>query len=395
MDPMATLTRHAPQRQLLMSAPRTLALVLGGGGLRGLAHVGALRALEERGMVPGEIVGSSIGALIGATWAAGFTVRELEAIALSLQRRDVFAIARADMAFKRMRSPALYKAEPLEELITSVLGDLTFKDLPRRLIVAAVEINSGMQIFWGLPGLEHVRVSDAVFASCALPGFFPPREIDGRHWVDAAVVDNLPVRLAAARGHDAIVAVDVGAINVLRTDAHAEGFAAVSARALEIVMRQAMEWHLSGWTGPPLLLVQPRVEHVPMFSFEHTRELISEGYRATIQALDQGGAALATAPGGIFPRRRLRLGVERDRCIGCGACVALAPQGYFTLDGDGKARARQEPVEWSPMDGGFIRHCPTYAITAHPVEQPAPGPARPPAPSAIGGGSRGTGRGTS
>ena len=355
-----------------MAGEWRFALVLGGGGLRGLAHVGALRALESRGLIPEEVVGSSIGALVAATWAAGFTIREMESIALSLRRKDVFEIAHADMAFKRMRAPALYKAEPLEELVSGLLGDTTFRELPRKLIVGSVDINSGSQIFWGLPGLDHVRVADAVFASCALPGFFPPREIDGRHWVDGAVVDNLPVRLAGSRGLDAVVAVDVGSVNVLRSDTHEQGFAAVSARALEIVMRQAMEWHLGEWTSPPMLLVQPRVEHVPMFSFEHTRELLSEGHRATEAALERGYDALLRASGGIYPKRQIQLKVLRERCIGCGACVAMAPAGYFRMDQDGKAVAREEPCEWSPMDGGFIRHCPTYAITAHPVEAEAP-----------------------
>lgn len=386
MVSLPTLTRHARARQLVTDDWR-FALVLGGGGLRGLAHVGALRALEERDLRPVEVVGSSIGALIAATWAAGFTVDEMEAIALSLRRRDVFAIAHADMAFKRMHSPALYKAEPLDELVTSLLGELTFRELPKKLIVGAVDINSGQQVFFGLPGLDHVRVADAVFASCALPGFFPPREIDGRHWVDAAVVDSLPVRLAGARGHHGVIAVDVGTVNMLRTDVHQEGFASVSARALEIVMRQAMEWHLSEWSRPPLLLVQPHVEHIPMFSFDHTRELVNEGRRATIAALDQGFAPVQGGLSGIYPKRRVRLSVLRERCIGCGACVGLAPAGLFHMDESGKAVATSEPCEWSPMDGGFIRHCPTYAITANPVEDPAGRLATP-------GASTGTARGS-
>ena len=178
-----------------MSDDLRFALVLGGGGIRGLAHVGALQELAARGLEPAEVIGSSIGALVGAAWAFGYSLPELEAIALSMRRRDIFAIAHTDMAFKRMHAPALYHAEPLTNLVTGLFGDATFADLPRRLIVGSVEINSGMQMYWGLPGLTHVRVADAVYASCALPGFFPPREIDGRFYVDGALVDNLPVRL--------------------------------------------------------------------------------------------------------------------------------------------------------------------------------------------------------
>ena len=354
-----------------MSGDLRFALVLGGGGMRGLAHVGALQELAARGMEPVEVIGSSIGGLIAAAWAFGYSDAELEGFALSMRRKDIFTIAHTDMALKRLRSPALYHAEPLTHLVNGLFGDATFADLPRRLIVGSVEINSGMQMYWGLHGLTHVRVADAVYASCALPGFFPPREIDGRFYVDGALVDNLPVRLAGSRGHDAVVAVDVGASSVLRADQQETGFAGLFARATEIVFEHTKELHLAAWQRPPLVLVQPRVEHVPMFSFDHTRDLLGEGRRATAAALDATGEAIRTAKGGIFPRRRVQLAVLRERCIGCGACVALAPAGYFRLDDEGKAIAREDPCIWSPMDGGFIRHCPTYAITVRPVAAPS------------------------
>jgi NTE family protein len=362
------------------------ALVLGGGGMRGLAHVGALRALTERGLVPAEIVGTSIGSLLGAVWATDeYSVGEMEEIALNLERRDIFQIAHADMALKRMRTPAIYKAEPLRELLAGLLGEARLKDLKRRLIINSVDINSGSQVFWGLPGLDEVRAADAVYASCALPGFFPPKDIGGRHFVDGAIVDNLPVHLAVSRGVDGVVAVNVGSSSVLRADTQEAGFASVYMRGSEIVFQQAMEANLTGWTRPPLLLVLPRVEHIPMMSFDHTRELLDEGYRATSAALDAAGEAVRTADGGIHPRRHVRITVSRERCIGCGACVSLAPSLFF-MDGSGKAVGPDYVCEWSPMDGGFIRHCPTFAITARPV-QPA-------ARVSKGGASKGTARGS-
>src|SRR5262249_5974245 len=150
-------------------------------------------------------------------------------IAIKLRRRDIFVVAHADMAFKRMRSPALFRREPLDELLKSLVGDITFRELPRPLIVSTVDINSGMQVFWGLKGLEDVRVADAVYASCARPGSLPPREIRGRYYVDGATVDNLPVATAATAGVDVIVAVDVSASSAFRADTQEEGFAAVFA----------------------------------------------------------------------------------------------------------------------------------------------------------------------
>ena len=382
MGAAATLTPHERTRQAVTNGPRwRFALVLGGGGTKGLAHIGVLRALEERGWAPDVIVGNSIGALIGAAWAVDFSLPELEAVALSMTRHDVFAIARGEMAARRFRASSLYSSEPLEMLLRGFLGDTTFDDLPRRLVVASVDINCGMVTYWGLPGLRGVRVADAVFASCALPGFFAPREIDGRFLVDGALADNLPVALAATQDVDGIIAVDVGSSSVLRAEVQESGFAAVFARATEIAFHRMLEARLAHWAGPAMLLVQPRVEHVPMFSFRHNRELIDEGYRATVAALDQAEDAVRHATGGIFPRRVVEVAVDRKRCVGCGACVALAPPGTFHMDESGKAVGPSQPQEWSPVGGDFIRHCPTYAITAHPA--PAAG-------GPTGGASRGT-----
>src|SRR5437660_9606981 len=124
-------------------------LVLGGGGMKGVAHIGVLQALTERGLVPAQIVGSSVGALVGAAWAAGRSIPELRDRAVSLRRKDVFVVAHADMAFKRMRSPALFRREPLAALIQSLVGDGTFQDLMLPTVVNTVDINSGMQVFWG------------------------------------------------------------------------------------------------------------------------------------------------------------------------------------------------------------------------------------------------------
>jgi NTE family protein len=154
-------------------------LVLSGGGLKGLTHIGVLRALEERGLTPSLVVGVSMGALIGSAWAAGRRVRELEDRALSLERSDVFRIAHVDMALRRMLAPAVYRREPLERIITDLVGDRTFRDLEHRMLVNTVDINSGHPMLWGLPGLDDARVADAVFASCALPGILPPLEVKG------------------------------------------------------------------------------------------------------------------------------------------------------------------------------------------------------------------------
>jgi len=353
-------------------AERRFALVLSGGGLKGLAHIGVFQALAERGLTPDLVVGSSMGSLVAAAWASGMSVEAMRARAMLVHRKDVFRVAHADMAFRRMLAPAIYRREPLDLLIDDLVGRHTFDDLPRRLIINTVDVNSGMQVLWGAPGLRDVPVGDAVFASCALPGIFPPREIRGRYFCDGAVVSNLPVRVALALGRVPVIAVDVGATTALRASVEQSGFAATYVRGLEIVMQTMQEYAMRRWEGQAVLLVEPRVEHVSMFSFEHTREMIEEGHRATSEALDQYMEPLFSGSPGIYPQRVVQVEVDRDRCIGCGACMMRAP-GVFVLDEDGKAAVRHSLQIWSPGDGDYVRNCPTYAITAKLVDPGAAG----------------------
>src|SRR5205809_4744026 len=269
---------HLPGKRSRVMKPGTrYTLVLGGGGMKGLAHIGVLQALLERGLRPAQIVASRVGALVGAAWAAGRSIPELHDRAVSLMRKDVFIVAHADMAFKRMRSPALFRREPLDALTRRLVGDITFQELRHPLIVNTVDIDSGMQVFWGLDGLDEVPVKEAVFASCALPGYLPPREIRGRFYMDGATVDNLPVGTARILGADVIIAVDVSASNALRADTQDEGFASVFARAAEIAMQTILELRLREWTTPPIYYIHPRVEHISAFDFDHLRERVEEG----------------------------------------------------------------------------------------------------------------------
>lgn len=347
---------------------REFTLVLGGGGLKGLAHVGVITALERLGARPKSVIGTSIGALIGAAWCSGMTAKDLRAIAIQVRRRDIFRVAHADMAFKRMRSPALFQRTPLVELIDGILGSITFEDLQLPMAVNTVDLNSGQQILWGSPGLTHIRVADAVYASCALPGYLPPIEIEGRYYGDGGAAENLPVRYARADQGDLIVAVDVGSTAVLRPRVHTKGFAAVYARSIEIALQNMRDESLSNWRSPPLVLIQPRVDHIDMFSFRHNRELISEGERAATISLSNGSRLPEPGDSGVFPRRRIRIRIERDRCIGCRACLAIAPPGTFQMDARGKADVLQPDQVWSPVDGGFVYQCPTAAIVAKIVE---------------------------
>ena len=356
------LTSRRPS--LIKPGQRRVSVVLGGGGMKGFAHIGVMRALEERSIVPTLYAGTSIGALLAAAWAGGMNAADLAQRAISLRRRDLFRINHLGMIKDRMNAESIYLEEPLRALVESVVPRGTFADLPSHLFVNTVDLDRAAQVVWGTPGLDQVSIQDAVYASCALPGFFPPGRVDGRTCIDGGVVDNLPVQIAALWS-DVIIAIDVGTSNIeLANDGKVRGFANIYMRAASTMMRALQQFPLSRWSGPPMVLIRPRCAG-DWLGFTDTESTIDEGYRAAKSALLRF-ESFAEQDGGVFPRRHVEIEVARDRCTGCGLCAALAP-GVMGLDADGKAFARTRTLDWSPADGDFVQSCPANAIVAHTV----------------------------
>ena len=353
---------------------KKIALVLGGGGMKGFAHIGVLRALEERKIKPTVYAGTSIGALIAAAAVGRMPVEEMARRAESLRRRDLFRINHFGMLLDRMRSPSIYLEEPLRDLCRSIVPAQRFTDLSSPLLVNTVDITRGTQLVWGLPGLRDVWVQDAVYASCALPGFFPPGEVGGRLCVDGGVIDNLPVG-SASMDADLVIAVDVGSSDLSPTnDIVTQGFASIYMRAATTMMHALQQYPLVRWDGPPMLLIRPKLGQ-DWLSFGNASASIDEGYRKASLALQDFDAALEQA-GGVYPRRRVAIEVDRDKCIGGGLCVALAPA-VMGMDNTGKAFARTRTADWSTADGEFVHHCPTCAIDVRKIERLTPSSSNP------------------
>src|SRR5688572_12731275 len=135
---MARLTIEKPD-----SKQRKIALVLGGGGLKGFAHIGVLAALEEKGIVPSVLAGTSIGSLICAAQAGGMSIEDMTDHARSLRRRDLFRLNRLKMLIERTNAPSIYQAGPLREVCASVVRDATFDDLNTTLLVNTVDLQRG------------------------------------------------------------------------------------------------------------------------------------------------------------------------------------------------------------------------------------------------------------
>ncbi len=336
-------------------------VVLGGGALKGLAHIGALRALDEAGIRPDVYAGTSIGAMICAAAAGGRTPAQMAERASRLRRRDLFRINHLGMLIERMASRSIYLEAPLRALCDELVPEGTFEDVDTKLLVTAVDLERAMPVVFGRPGMRDVSMRDAVYASCALPGFFPPGEVNGHSFIDGGTTDNLPVAIAAL-GVDALIAVDVGMADV-PVEAHvsSQGFASIFMRAASMMMHEQQQQVLERWVKPPLLLVRPAVSHIGWFSFSHVDELLQVGYDAMKTALVDF-PVMVSAEGGIFPRRQASIVVDRAACTGCGMCVARAPQ-IMALDRSQKAYPIVEGNVWSPADADFIRCCPENAIS--------------------------------
>jgi NTE family protein len=357
IDNMAVTQENVPER---------FALVLGGGGLKGFSHIGVLRALEERGLRPAVICGTSIGSLIGAAYLGGMSIDEMEARAIALTQRDLFRLDHMGMLARRLRNRSLYLEAPLRKLVDAVVPKRPFDTLPVPLLVNTVDIERGAQVVWGLPGMRDVSIADAVYASCALPGFFPPARINDRLCVDGSVMDNLPVDIAA-KDTSAVIAVDVGSTSIaISRQLQRRGFAAIYIRAAQIMMHSLEAEQLARWGRPPMLLVRPPIWQYNWFTFTRTKEMITAGYTATHETLDRAGADWIQGRG-LYPRRTIDITVDRAACIGCGLCAVLAPH-VMRMDGDGKAEVIKSPLEWSRAEGDFVHQCPTDAIHVTAIE---------------------------
>src|SRR5258706_7262248 len=175
-----------------------LGIALGSGAARGWAHIGVLLALTEEGIAPDFIAGCSMGAMVGAAFAAG-RIELLETWALSLDWKRVVGLL--DLGLRG----GLIKGDRLVNMFQGQFVECQFAELMLPFAAVATDLASGKELW-----LREGKVSDAVRASCTVPGLFRPLLRDGRYVVDGSVVNPIPVSLCRAMGADVVIAVDLG-----------------------------------------------------------------------------------------------------------------------------------------------------------------------------------------
>ncbi len=174
-----------------------IGLALGGGSARGWAHIGVIRALNEAGIYPDIVCGTSIGALVGAAYVDGDLDR-LDAWVRSLTLQTVVSFLDFSL------NGGLIKGEKLIEYFRSHFVDRQIAELPLPFAAVATDLHSGREVW-----LQEGSVSDAVRASIALPGLFTPARLGGKWLLDGGLVNPVPVSLCRAMGADWVIAVDL------------------------------------------------------------------------------------------------------------------------------------------------------------------------------------------
>lgn len=295
--------------------PKT-GLVLSGGAARGLAHIGVLKALEEHGVRIDAIAGTSMGAVIGGLYAAGYSVEELEKLALSLDWQQVLSDdpPRQDVPFRRKQDDRDFLVKRklsfrddgslglplgviqgqnlallLERLLVHTSDTRDFDRLPIPFRAVATDIANDKKVIF-----RSGHLPQAIRASMSIPAVFAPVEVEGRLLVDGGMVDNIPMDVARDMGVDRLIVVDIG--SPLQSREELLTVVDVLNQSITMMTRRNSEAQLATLRSEDLL-VQPMLAGFGSTDFGRARQLIDAGYRAA-SALDGRLAGMRSESGG-------------------------------------------------------------------------------------------------
>ena len=272
---LAEVQRPAPVAATDARRP-TVALVLGGGGLRGFAHMGVLRALEEAGIKPDIVVGTSAGAVVGAAYASGMTPAQMESAARSVKL--------SSLVDWTLSSGGIMRGNNLASWIDTVTAGVPIEKFPIRFGAVATDLQSEKAVL-----LDSGSAGNAIQASAAVPGVTVPVPYKGGHLIDGGITSLVPVRFARAMGADFVIAVDI----------YCEGPRADGLGAPTVISR-VMRTQTCLVAAPEMaeadVLIAPSV-HVPRMSATDEQErAIQAGYEAARAALPRIMAKVGRTP---------------------------------------------------------------------------------------------------
>ena len=265
--------------------PQRLGLVLGGGAARGVAHVGVLQALEENGIYPAVIAGTSVGALVGGLYAAGVSSMRLATLVRDLKWLDLVSVRLPTVNWSdpaRTIPMGLVDLDKLMLWIEQVLGgEVDIQQLNIPYAAVATDLLTGEIVV-----MNEGRLAEAIRASCSVPGVFTPYRRNGRLLVDGVVVNNLPVSVAQDLGADYVIAVDLLPL-VGDEQVEPRNVVELSMTALFMLARATqIEQELAD------ILIAPAITHINLADLSAGEVLLEAGRRATETAMPRIQAAL-------------------------------------------------------------------------------------------------------
>lgn len=249
-----------------MAYPK-IGLALGSGGARGLAHIGVLKVLTEEKIPIHLIAGSSIGALVGAFFAAGHSIDQLIKISRAFKKKYFL-----DFTIPKL---GLISGNRIKEFIRIFTYNKNIEDLDLPLAVIATDVHTGEKVVF-TSGPIHERVR----ASISIPGIFVPEMVEGRLLFDGGVSDRVPVSVAKEMGADFVIAIDVAG---LKTNATISTIYDVILQSIDIMQKELV----ASRELQADVMIRPDVEMFNAYSFSHSEELIERGEIAARQALEK------------------------------------------------------------------------------------------------------------
>lgn len=294
-------------RSLSLRRRDVVAFCFSGGGPLGALQVGALRALFEHGVQPDVAVGTSVGALNATFIAFDPTldgVERLDRIWRDLHDADLFPGGRLKASWARMlvRGDHVFENTGMRRMILTRLGDANFEDAQIPLGIVATDLETGSERLF-----NSGDVVRPLLASTAMPGVFPPVEIDGRMFIDGGVANNVPISPAVALGAKTVYVLNSTAQSTQRRPLNRPIDYLLHAFSLARSQRLTIEQPLLADRVRLVVLPAAPVDFfVPFASLDHTSELIEVAYESTARFLSgetesivenlQGGAVEAIAP---------------------------------------------------------------------------------------------------
>ncbi len=346
---------------------KNIALVLGGGGMRGMSHIGVLKALQKRKIKISQYIGCSIGALISSFAASGIPPKMIEKFAKRLTKEDILDFHCFDILRRRLKVGWIYRGERLLEYLKKNLPVHTFDELTTPLYINSINLNSGNLIYWGLPSFRDVTLAEAVYSSCAYPIAFKPIKIKDEYYIDAGIVDNLPIKVTRFTKPDLIIAVNLRYRGTLEgKKIENRGVISVIDQVNSMMGQVISEYNYQIHRDLHAIFIHPIVNQYNFLDFSNIQALIDEGERATYEILDKHPLFSSKDNGfsiyDLLFKTKPIFNVDHNKCTGCGNCIIQCPADLYKIDSQ-KAVYLKSQRDKCIACLDCIKQCPYKAIS--------------------------------